>query len=362
MTGPALQRPAAALPPLRRAGAAPPMAPAAGQTPRPRRLEVMLAGAQARRAVAGVAAGRVAGVFRRGFYLQNSAGAYVCIGGAQIGAGALSALVEPPAAEPVCWEELVFPGQPFSAAGGEVAIGDSLLVSFRGATAWQPPLPRGSLRPPLLRRHLHLLRGAARGRAPAGGLAFLMEGIAPADGDGLEALVACRGLVAAGALAGWLTDALAEAPATSAATKLAPPPAAAGGLLGLGPGLTPSGDDLVGGVLLALHALPSPRVAGALGRWALALARRASPPISGAQLAAAAQGQGAEALHQTLRGLGRDPGWHPAPHLRRLAALGHTSGWDALAGIWLALNAVCSAAGRDCTAMGGGGGNFSVAR
>src|SRR5262249_42586767 len=66
------------------------------------------------------------------------------------------------------------------------------------------------------------------------------------------------------------------------------------GLLGLGPGLTPSGDDVLCGVLVALHALGEPRAAGKLGDAIAAETRRATTPLSGAFLAAAAQGMGSE--------------------------------------------------------------------
>ena len=83
-------------------------------------------------------------------------------------------------------------------------------------------------------------------------------------------------------------------------------------LIGLGPGLTPSGDDLLGGVLITLRALGWPQAADTLGCWLLPRARARTHAISYAHLACAAGGEGAAALHDTLATL-CSPG---APGLR----------------------------------------------
>jgi hypothetical protein len=101
-------------------------------------------------------------------------------------------------------------------------------------------------------------------------------------------------------------------------------------LIGLGPGLTPSGDDFLGGVMLALHHVHRAAQARSLWRWLEPRLTRTSA-ISAAHLAAAAAGEGHEAFHAALEELfQRHDGWPAA--LERLAAIGHCSGWDALAG------------------------------
>jgi Protein of unknown function (DUF2877) len=107
-------------------------------------------------------------------------------------------------------------------------------------------------------------------------------------------------------------------------------------LLGLGPGLTPAGDDFVGGVLFARNRLAG--AAGAAWRQASARlitgARQRTNRISLALLADLAEGYGFEPLHDLADTLERgacvsdvlDP-------IRRLVRLGHSSGWDLLAGL-----------------------------
>ena len=73
-------------------------------------------------------------------------------------------------------------------------------------------------------------------------------------------------------------------------------------LIGLGPGLTPSGDDYLGGVLLALHYFARKAQAHGLWRWLEPRLARTSD-VSAAHVAAAAAGEGHETLHLCLETL-----------------------------------------------------------
>jgi len=108
-------------------------------------------------------------------------------------------------------------------------------------------------------------------------------------------------------------------------------------LIGWGPGLTPAGDDYVGGVFFA-HAMLDRGDSRA--RWRIAgetiaaHARQATHPISAVLLGDLVAGRGHEPLHDVVRALA-DGG--PLPELidaaRRLTRIGHSSGWDMLAGL-----------------------------
>ncbi len=110
-------------------------------------------------------------------------------------------------------------------------------------------------------------------------------------------------------------------------------------LIGLGPGLTPAGDDFVGGAMIALRAFGECALADRIAGWALPLARGRTNRISRAHLECAAQGEGHEALHDLLCSFEKK-------HLDRLARVGHTSGLDAAAGAMLALKAANRASSR----------------
>lgn len=97
--------------------------------------------------------------------------------------------------------------------------------------------------------------------------------------------------------------------------------AAAARLAGLGPGLTPAGDDMLTGVLFALWVwYPSRPIMTAV----IAHAVPRTTTLSAAFLHAAADGEAAEPWHDLVAG-------HPDA-VRRLLAVGHTSGRDAWAG------------------------------
>jgi hypothetical protein len=110
-------------------------------------------------------------------------------------------------------------------------------------------------------------------------------------------------------------------------------------LVGLGPGLTPSGDDFLGGLLFAAHSLKTAypydfnwrdKIVRDLIEWA----RTQTHPISHAVLNDLALGHGPEPLHDVIRSLltGQNLQFL-MPAVTRLLGIGHTSGWDMLAGM-----------------------------
>lgn len=108
-------------------------------------------------------------------------------------------------------------------------------------------------------------------------------------------------------------------------------------LLGLGPGLTPSGDDFLGGLLIALRLLNRGDLAARLWAGLEAAAARRSVELSVAHLRAAAAGRGGAALHAALNALVTGRADDLPAALERIHGIGHTSGWDALAGAVTAL-------------------------
>jgi hypothetical protein len=114
-------------------------------------------------------------------------------------------------------------------------------------------------------------------------------------------------------------------------------PRAVGALAGLGPGLTPSGDDVLSGLLVVLA------VAGHEGRE-LREAVDGAPThaISRAFLTWAARGQAVEPVHRLLGALTRSDAAAARRHQEAVLTLGHTSGADLLLGLRLGLGALVS--------------------
>ncbi len=225
--------------------------------------------------------GEVVAAFRRSFYVAFSGGRFACIGDASLGRGPLNALVEP---FQMC------------------AVGARVALSV--AARWTPPAL-----PPNPVIDIGALQYAARDRMPREGFGGLIIGAHNSlSGHAQPAL---------DALERWLIGNALDDDAQA--------------LIGLGPGLTPSGDDYLGGVLIALHALERRPQAQGLWRWLEPRLKRTSA-ISAAHLAAAAEGEGHEALHACLEALAsRSADWPRT--LDQVEKVGHVSGWDALAGI-----------------------------
>jgi hypothetical protein len=228
--------------------------------------------------------GEVCAVFRRSFYVRCAGGRYACIGDRSLGRGPLNALLER-----------------FEAP----SLGERVSVSLERAQTWSPPAVVFHDTP-----HLKALKRAAAGHVPKEGLGCLII-------DEHNAL-STHAQPALEALERWLVG-----------NAIAPETAQ---LLGLGPGLTPSGDDYLGGVMVALRACGRGGQADALWRWLEPRLERGTSALSGAHLAAAAAGEAHEALHECLQALSvKETEWSEI--LERVDRVGHCSGWDGLAGI-----------------------------
>ena len=141
------------------------------------------------------------------------------------------------------------------------------------------------------------------------------------------------------ALSRWLDDALAGRNATISGPVV--------DLLGAGRGLTPSGDDCIVGVLVALRALGERAVAASAARIVARYAPQRTNRLSAAHLDAACAGEAIEPIHAAIEAIaGNAP---PGPALDAIEGFGHGSGFDALAGVLLAADAIAhnrGAAGR----------------
>lgn len=272
--------------------------------------------------------GSVLAVFRRSVYLSHDAsGAIVCIGPAALGAGPLNALAGPDKVLPDWREAGLHPGDPVAPGNGGLRIGTARAMTFAGARLHDPPLgPREWTRKDLAGA-FERLADALAGFDPAEGLAPFAR---PIDrGGSSDSPLVKRARPAIRALERWMAEG-------SSAT----PRGAVDRLIGLGPGLTPSGDDFLGGAMIALAMSGHRERAAALAVPALAAAAGGTNRISAAHLRAAARGLGADALHRSIDALAIADDDALARALAGLDAIGHSSGWDALAGAVSALRAI----------------------
>lgn len=212
-------------------------------------------------------------------------------------------------------------------AGEEVVVGSGQVLTSTGGLvvrrAWRPQqVPSSELPAPARRRALAALQGLA--------------GLADLDEDGLTGGASGCGALVTGEpdrLAGLAAQAVAQA----AAGRVDGLGAAVRGLVGLGPGLTPAGDDVLCGLLLGLRATGRAGARAALQGMVDPLLGRTTA-LSATLLRHAARGYAVPPLVALLHA------WHRGAGIaaltvagQQVAAVGHTSGRALLAGLAAAL-------------------------
>jgi len=189
-----------------------------------------------------------------------------------------------------------------------------------------------------VKRGLDVFRAACISHLPADGLGrFIIPGYR--HGRDNPVAHAARGTVTA--LRRWLGSSL-DRPKQAPAIRfpdICP-------LLGLGPGLTPSGDDFLGGIMIALHALEETDFGVQLWDRIHTCSNQVCGPISYAHLSAASKGMGSDALHDAMNAVMNGDREFGHTLLHGIDAIGHTSGWDAMAGVVTVLDEWASRAGN----------------
>ncbi|MFJ4713822.1 DUF2877 domain-containing protein [Streptomyces sp. NPDC088785] len=213
-------------------------------------------------------------------------------------------------------------GQPATFAAGNIDLGTGprpLRVTSAAARPWQPVAPRlTGLAPGALARIAGRLDALNEDFGPRGGM------LGPVAGAGPLELAVARALDAGRAT---LLTALRHGAGDAEIRRgvLA--------LLGLGPGLTPAGDDFLTG-LTFVAALPGSAPTGLVTvvRAVLHAHRGRTTDVSHATLTEATRGRVRAELIDVLR-QSADDDRPPHAAVRRLLAIGHTSGSDTLSGL-----------------------------
>ena len=214
--------------------------------------------------------------------------------------------------------------------------GSNLEIDLRGAAPWSPRLP-------VISHSVTQARWRDRA-AEMRCLAAAAVRARPGAGDGMGALIDLdRGpwMGAVARIAGPRLERLAQAVRTG---DRAGAGRAAESLVGLGPGLTPSGDDALVGMAAALTAMAARGSLDAafLGPVADAVPARTTT-VSATFLRHASAGQFAAGVHQLMGVLIGPDASDAQATIERCVAYGATSGADTLVGILLGLDALAPA-------------------
>ena len=245
--------------------------------------------------------GSVLAVFSSSVYLEDESGALLCLLAPGAEPGPLHVLVSRlPYAEH---------GMPWDVCGHRLSVGGTV-YSLRSAKHWCPQTTP--------------LTGAPVDAR------VLLEG-AP----DITAAHAYLHAVEHGRSADWRGRALPVLRQLMTSLQLGEPLPPLTSVIGLGPGLTPAADDVLGAMVIVLHGLQQRAQAAAVAERVRPLLA-ATHPISAAHVRAACHGLGNAALHDFVNAVlsGADD-WVATRN--RLTALGAQSGWEMVLGATLAL-------------------------
>ena len=272
------------------------------------------------------ARGRVHSVFHRACNIEMHAGELVTLLASDLGDQPHGIRCASPCGS---WNAELRPGQRAALDGGVLRVeAAGLAVDVSRASIWTGELFAAAIEAHRRAAARRQLRASLRGEARRYGFAPLLF----AREDGRSALGRALGTRLARTLP---AAARAERAGDAAALALA-----LSNVVGLGCGLTPSGDDFIAGYLAALwsRAAREAHVAAllrALADGMRELAARTNA-ISRQLLLDAARGRFAQRLVEVVHALAR--GEDAAACVRRALESGHSSGADTLCGLWFGLS------------------------
>ena len=226
-------------------------------------------------------------------------------------------------------------GNSVSSTGSHLMVGDGLVVGLEQARLWDPKAyPALGAHPEALSRCLAEVYRTATTRSPEQSLARLLPHIHEEELP--EALTAVAHFPRSHALIVGLIDALGRRNRRSIKVVTS-------SLAGLGPGMTPAGDDFLAGILLSLALAQEHRPDADLAEIAGLLAETAVPrtnEISAAYLRVAYAGETSERWHGLLKALSTGEAGEAAGAAETVMQFGETSGADMLAGFLVGMETV----------------------
>jgi len=300
---------------------------------------VELAGNYAFRAMKSSCSWKVLAVYRQGFYCRNTAGELIFVGPHSIRPGSLNVLCGAP--ESVNWiDEGLTPQAVGQSDGESIRFDNRFAFTLSNVQRWQPEDISGEWARSVMAERIVTLSAEGDRRQRSDGLGSLISLLLrPPQGSEIVMKPLVKMAWSSGErILEWLKSEFSDGTVgiSDIRNEIRT-------LIGLGPGLTPAGDDFLGGILITLVSLGRKDLSDKLADCMLPMARVRTGRISYAHLLCASQGQGHETLHRAISALSvkRETGLRAA--LRAMDAVGHTSGWDALAGVALVLKSLLAA-------------------
>jgi len=265
-----------------------------------------------------VAFANVEAVFERCLYLHGG-GDFVCIGEPDIGNGPLT-LIGNLGALPTL-NSLV--GQVCSISREIITIGNSARFALDQNELWLPVAWPARPSPDCLIAICAALTSRIAILAPQEGLARCVIDGRETSGSSPPLARVARSRIAL--FERWVSGLLDGRPASDLGCG-----EAVQGLIGLGPGLTPSGDDFLAAVLAVLDVIGEREGHAAMAHAIVDALPALTTPLSACFLRAAAAGYVGETLHRAVSLIMTGD---VDAAITAAGKIGHSSGWDMLAGI-----------------------------
>lgn len=279
-------------------------------------VPILRSGVLAREFCRSVAFATVEAVFERCLYLR-SGDDFVCIGEPDIANGPIT-LIANVGTLPTLRS---LAGQVSLMCREHITIGNSVRFVLDHSEPWRPFGWPISPSPDRLIDICAVLASRAKASAPREGLARCVIDEQVPGCSPLARVARPRITI----FERWLSRLLHAGHTSAAASR-----EAVQGLIGLGPGLTPSGDDLLVGALFALDAIGESEANAAMARAIVDVLPGLTAPLSAAFLRTAAAGHVGENLHQIISLIMTGDA---DAAIATAEKIGHSSGWDIMAGI-----------------------------
>ena len=292
-------------------------------------------GPMAKSTLDGSILGEICAVFARTFYVRTELG-LLCVATSDMYNGPLTILTNAPAT--TIWQASgVRVRQRAMLQSRKIALGPGLVIACWEGAEWIPPRPP-AIDAEMTSKGIAHLRARVVDRLPKNGLAeFVMPpNLHIRNPLSLVAEGPIRRIRAALSVALFKRQLFQPAPSDVAA------------LSGLGPGLTPSGDDFLGGMMVGLSALREEAVAQDLWRIISDCEENGANFISRAHLRASADGLAADSILRLVCVVGSGEKINDET-LAAVDRIGHTSGWDVVAGLVVALETWINVMGNNLT-------------
>ena len=277
-------------------------------------------------------------MYKQCLYLVDHRDTLICLGLRRLGPGPINALCD------ADWEgtESINAGDLWQRQGDVLHVGAKHRFRIDHPAVWRPAPVKGPRDANVIAANLHRARDYLA-TIDAGPLMPLLLMTNATDRSPLQSAFEQQATSGIHALLRWLEDFFTHSQSPGEI------PEGAVHLIGLGPGLTPSGDDFLGGALVALRTLQFDSAADRLAAWIKRHAPALTNSISLAHLSAACDGEALEPVHRALNAILENrvgdlfpmrrsqkpgkPSLTPFSPLARLGAVGHSSGWDAFGGV-----------------------------